>query len=171
MQRSDSLSKKGAQIFKTGHVCFRFLVLVIGCVCIAGCSPSADTNNTLSTKEKEEGWVLLFDGHSTAGWHVFNEGQVPSAWRVADGMLWCDPRLEGVVHGDLTTDSVYGNFDLVFEWKIAKGGNSGVFINVQEGRDYGTAYATGPEMQLLDNQYAEERHRSNPTHLAGTYMT
>lgn len=142
--------------------------LVMGSLLFAACSSSTESPNMLSAKEKEEGWVLLFDGHSTAGWHVFNQGEVSSAWRVANGELWCDPQVQGAVHGDLVTDSTYGDFDLVFEWKIAKGGNSGVFINVQEGPDYGTTYATGPEMQLLDNQYAEERHRSNPSHLAGS---
>lgn len=132
------------------------------------CSHTEEHANTLSAEEARDGWVLLFNGHSTAGWHVFNQGQVPSAWRVVNGELWCDPQVTDAIHGDLVTDSMYTNFDLMFEWKITKGGNSGVFINVQEGPEYGTAYATGPEMQLLDNEYAEERHRSNPSHLAGS---
>ncbi|WP_257659031.1 3-keto-disaccharide hydrolase [Parapedobacter lycopersici] len=143
-------------------------VLATGSLLWITCSGTAERPNTLTPQEAEEGWTLLFDGHSTAGWHIFNQGAVPSAWRAVNGELWCDPQVTDAIHGDLVTDSIYTDFELVFDWKIAKGGNSGVFINVQEGPAYGTAYATGPEMQLLDNEYAEERHRSNPSHLAGS---
>lgn len=142
------------------------IIFMIISVAFVRCTSTVETHNTLSAEEREAGWVLLFDGRSTAGWHVFNQGDSPSAWRAVNGELWCDP--QAAMHGDLVTDSIYSDFDLIFEWKIAKGGNSGVFINVQEAPEYGTAYVTGLEMQLLDNEYAEERHRSNPTHLAGS---
>ena len=147
---------------------FTLLFIALGSLTGISCSGDAtDTPNTLSAAEAKEGWTLLFDGHSLAGWHVFNEGSVPSAWKVANGELWCDPQLTGGIHGDLVTDSIYTDFDLVFEWKIAKGGNSGVLINVQEEPQYGTTFATGPELQLLDNEHAEKRHRDTPSHLAG----
>ena len=142
--------------------------IVAGSIFGMSCTGPAETPNTLSATEAREGWTLLFDGHSLAGWHVFNEGRVPSAWEVVDGELRCNPRATGGIHGDLVTDRVYADFDLTFEWKIAKGGNSGVLINVQEAPGYGTTFATGPEMQLLDNEYAEERHRNMPSHLAGS---
>ena len=36
--------------------------------------------NKLSKIEKQEGWVLLFDGKTLDGWHVYNKGKAQSAW-------------------------------------------------------------------------------------------
>ena len=38
-----------------------------------------------------------------------------------------------------------------WEWKISKGGNSGVFYHVVEDTLYHSPYQTGPEYQLLDD--------------------
>lgn len=111
-----------------------------------------DPHNKLTEAEEKEHWQLLFDGQSLRGWHGYNEKTPPTAWRVKDGELQCIAKTLDLSHGDLVTDSLYQNFDLRFEWKIAKGGNSGVLINVQEDRKYGTTFMTGPEYQLLDNK-------------------
>ncbi|HUB61660.1 MAG TPA: DUF1080 domain-containing protein [Puia sp.] len=116
---------------------------------LAACSPAANKNNVLTDQEVRDGWKLLFDGQTTDGWHLYNRGKVPSAWVVVNGELYCKPdgRLE---HGDLVSDSSYQNFDLRFEWKLIKYGNSGVFIDVVEDTAIRTAWASGPEYQLLD---------------------
>ncbi|WP_243406426.1 3-keto-disaccharide hydrolase [Siphonobacter curvatus] len=108
--------------------------------------------NQLSAQEKKEGWKLLFDGKTLQGWHLYNQGNKPSVWRVDKGELQCVPNGTGstLEHGDLVTDQTYSNFDLKFEWKISKAGNSGVFINVVERKDIPTAWASGPEYQLLE---------------------
>jgi hypothetical protein len=51
--------------------------------------------------------------------------------------------------GDLITVDQYGDFELRLEWKIARGGNSGIMFHVTD--DAGQTYETGPEMQVLDN--------------------
>ncbi|SEM20134.1 protein of unknown function [bacterium A37T11] len=140
------------------------VIILMAAVC---CTHQTTGPNTLSNQEIKEGWKLLFDGKSTQGWHIYNLGDTASCWQVADGTLWCNPHAKNALHGDLVTDSAYHDFELILEWKIAKGGNSGVLINVQEQPQYGTSFATGPEYQLLDNANAEERHRTNPTHYAG----
>lgn len=119
---------------------------------LQACSPRTG-NNQLTDQETKDGWQLLFDGKTTDGWHLYNRGKVPSAWVVVDGELYCKPdgKLE---HGDLISDKEYDNFDLRFEWKIIKYGNSGVFIDVLEDSSIRTAWASGPEYQLLE--------RSNP---------
>jgi hypothetical protein len=127
----------------------------IGSLCIAiavafaACSPEKDRNNRLTDQEAKDGWGLLFDGTTTDGWHLYNRGKVPSAWIVVNGELYCKPdgKLE---HGDLISDKEYENFDLRFDWKIIKYGNSGVFINVLEDTAIRTAWASGPEYQLLE---------------------
>jgi cytochrome c len=106
--------------------------------------------NTLTSKEKKDGWKLLFDGKTTTGWRNFNSKTVGSAWKVADGTLYLDNTTkEG--RGDVITDAEYENFELSIEWKIDSCGNSGILYNVVEDPKYRTVWLTGPEMQVLDN--------------------
>lgn len=107
-------------------------------------------DNSLTDAEQENNWQLLFDGESTEGWRGYNDEELPSNWVVEDGTL--KSLGEG---GDLGGDIVYadeefGNFELYLEWKLAEGGNSGIFYHVVEGEKYPVAYHTGPEYQLID---------------------
>lgn len=108
-----------------------------------------DAHNTLTEEEKAAGWTLLFDGETIEHWHGFQKDSVPSAWQVKDGAIVLTG--EG---GDLVTNEEYRNFELMLDWKISAGGNSGIFFNVSEDPKYKNTYETGPEMQILD----DERH-------------
>ncbi len=130
------------------------------------CSGGSAKHNILSDKEKKDGWVLLFDGNTMNGWHLFNRGNTPSAWSVDSSNLVCNPHAKNVKHGDLVTDKVYENFDLKFEWKISQGGNSGLFVNVQERPELGTTFSTGPEYQLLDDKNVEADYLKDLSHKA-----
>ena len=46
--------------------------------------------NTLTSKEKAEGWVLLFDGQTLNGWRDFNGTSLTGPWEVQDGTIWTD---------------------------------------------------------------------------------
>ena len=129
---------------------------------VAGFSQSP---NTLTTKEKQEGWKLLFDGKSTKGWHTYLRDTVGSRWQVRDGALVFDPTKPESGGGDLVTDEVYENYELDLQWKISRGGNSGIIFDVQEVPKYPDTYITGPEMQVLDNINADDNKK--PNHLAG----
>jgi hypothetical protein len=131
------------------------------------CQQQPTRPNTITEEERKDGWMLLFDGQTTKGWHVYNEGPVLSVWSVQQGELVCDPAAKGVAFGDLVTDLAYGNFAFRFEWKITKGGNSGVFFNVQEDTAFATAWTTGPEYQLLDNLNVTDHNRNDPKRQAG----
>ena len=50
---------------------------------------------------------------------------------------------------DLISEEVYENFELELEWKVAQGGNSGIFYYATEEGDY--IWQSAPEMQVLDN--------------------
>lgn len=121
------------------------------------------TNNSLSDQEKSEGWVLLFDGTSKGGWHVYNTKTDGAAWKVEDGTLHLQPMEKS--GGDVVTDEDYANFDLKLEWKIDTGGNSGIMFFVKEAPKYENTYHTGPEMQVLDN--ARHPDAKIPKHRAG----
>jgi hypothetical protein len=100
--------------------------------------------NTLTAAEKAAGWKLLFDGKTVSGWRGFKTPTPPAGWKAIDGTL---ARAEG--GGDLMTVNQYGDFELQLQWKISKGGNSGIMFHVTE--EGGQTYESGPEMQVLDN--------------------
>jgi azurin len=135
---------------------------------MVGCSSNIEPENRLSDQEEKEGWTLLFDGKTLNGWHLFNRGNIQSAWSVDSGMLVCNPHAKNVKHGDLVTDKVFQDFDLIFEWKISRAGNSGLFVNVQERPDLGTTFSTGPEYQLLDDRNVEPGYLDNLSHKAAS---
>lgn len=147
-----------------------FFVVVV--LFLQACSPGKELHslNKLSPSEKQQGWQLLFDGKTTRGWHSYGGATAGAAWRAVEGTLLLDTsnKKNGKIvgGGDLVTDEEFENFDLLFEWKISPGGNSGVMIYVHEDPEkYKESYFTGPEMQVLDN----ERHSdaNYPKHRAG----
>jgi len=101
-------------------------------------------HNVLSEAERREGWELLFDGTTTRGWRGFKQTGAPQGWRAEDGAL---VRAEG--GGDLVTERSFSDFELELDWKLTKGGNSGIFFRVREDLDH--VWQSGPEMQVLDN--------------------
>lgn len=127
---------------------------------------SCNQPNTNKSTESSNDSTTFYNGKDLNGWHVYNRGNLESKWKVENGELICDPKGKGEF-GDLISDKEYENFELDFEWKVKKGGNSGVFINVKEDSTYAATFATGLEMQLLDNANAEPRHQVDSTHWAG----
>jgi hypothetical protein len=127
-------------------------------------------NNTLTESEKREGWQLLFDGTTTNGWHTYGKKGIGNAWKAQDGTLLLDAasknspqKAEG---GDIVTDREFENFHLIYDWKIAPNGNSGLIFYVQEDpAKYQAVWHTGPEMQVLDN--AGHPDAKITTHRAG----
>jgi hypothetical protein len=98
----------------------------------------------LSPDERAAGWRSLFDGKTTAGWRGYRRADMPSGWQVVDGAL---TRVgEG---GDIVTRDQFANFELSLDWKVAPGGNSGIFYRVTEVGE--RSYHSGPEMQVLDD--------------------
>jgi azurin len=143
------------------------LAIAICTLFLPGCSAGKE-QNVLSDQEKKDGWTLLFDGKTMNGWHLFNNGSIPSAWSVDSGRLVCNPHAKDVKHGDLVTDKVFQDFDLQFDWKISKAGNSGLFINVRERPDLGTTFSTGEEYQLLDDRNVPSEYLGNLSHKAAS---
>ena len=142
--------------------------LIFGISCTGGQKKSADQSeeksaaeevgpNELTQEEKDAGWVLLFDGKTSEGWRGVNKGHFPAGWEVVDGTLHCKGSGMGEAGsqdgGDILYDKEFSNFHMKLEWKIAEGGNSGIFYLGKEVEDW-PIWKTAPEMQVLDN----ERH-------------
>jgi hypothetical protein len=139
----------------------RSLAASIGCVAAtavlcAACSRSSSSAGTVSTipSTNDVVWRPLFDGKTLAGWRSYRSNAPPAGWRVVDGTL-----VREGSGGDIMTAETFGNFELALEWKVAPGGNSGIFYRVSEGAR--ATYETGPEMQVLD----DARHRDGESRL------
>jgi len=101
--------------------------------------------NTLSDSEKKSGWKSLFDGKTTKGWRNYNKKDISNGWQVKDGAL---TRVDKGA-GDIITTEKYEEFELSLEYKISKGGNSGIMFHVIE--QAGPPWHSGPEIQIQDN--------------------
>ena len=94
-------------------------------------------HNQLTKKEQQAGWKLLFDGKTTTGWKgAFIKGFPTKGWRIADGVLMVEPSGGGESSngGDIVSLKEYGNFELMVDFKLTPGANSGVkyFVAAQQ---------------------------------------
>ncbi len=102
--------------------------------------------NTLSDDEAKAGWKLLFDGKSTDGWRSYKKDTISPGWKVEEGTL---SRVDKGA-GDIITKDKFDSFELLIDYKISPGGNSGIMYHVTE--EGGTPWQTGPEIQVQDNK-------------------
>lgn len=134
-------------------IAMRNSILAMLAIFIASALQAQD--NTLTAKEKKQGWKLLFDGKTLNGWHNFNSDKIGEAWQVVEGAIHLNKQQQDGFQvkggGDIVTAGEFENFELSLEWKIAPCGNSGIIFNVTESKDYQYVWQTGPEMQVLDN--------------------
>lgn len=128
---------------------------------LAPCNSPSQSAPMTNTANEKEGWHSLFDGKTTAGWHVYG-GKTAGSWKAVDGTLYLDSSSGATrQRGDIVSNEAFENYHLSLEWKLAKGGNSGIIFNVQDDAGkYRNTYETGPEMQVLDN----ERHSDAKIH-------
>lgn len=155
---------------------------------------SPEPINSLTKKERKEGWVLLFDGKSLDKWQDPRRlDPNADAWTIDDGAIKANARPR--ITEDLFSNETYKDFELQWDWRIAPGGNSGLKYRIQRTvwitRDHpadirrfedmvqwflehpintrperGQDYVIGLEYQMIDNQ-ANADARSGPTHSTG----
>ena len=110
----------------------------------------------------DDGYIVIFDGTSLNGWRGYGKDNVPARWTIEDGCLKFTGTGAGESQsgdgGDIIFTKKFKNFELKFDWKISKGGNSGVFYlarevkTVKDGKEqYEPIYISSPEYQVLDN--------------------
>ena len=133
--------------------------------------------NTLSPAERASGCQLLFDGKTFAGWRGLGYDSVPTAhWKTENGAIKKIPNGEiprladgqPAAGGDLMTTGVFHDFEVSWEWKIGRAGNSGLKYNVSEELSMAAApnhAALGFEYQLLDDSLNDDN--KVPSHRAG----
>ena len=108
---------------------FALGTLSIAVLCI---QPSqADPPNTISSEEQKSGFQPLSNGQDLQGWkHSGN-------WKIEDGVITRQGKGGSLVY---TARKVPDDFEIRFDWKVAKGSNSGVYYR-----------PTQYEYQILDN--------------------
>ena len=89
-------------------------------------------------------WKSLLGEQVADTWRGYQRESMPDGWQMVNGEL---SRVKDA--GDIITTAQFENFELRFEWKVERGGNSGVFFGVSE--DGAVAWHSGPEYQLLHN--------------------
>ncbi len=115
----------------------------------------AQKDNTLSKKERKEGWMLLFDGKTTKGWRgAYKEAFPDSGWAIKDGLLTKIPSAggESKAGGDIITIDKWDNFELKVDFRVSPKGNSGIKYYVNEQNPKPAGSAIGLEFQILDDE-------------------
>lgn len=122
-------------------------------------TPSDDTpvvnllTNNLSDQEKHQGYQLLFNGKDLSGWrNVYSNDRPGKRWSVKDGILSISPSDGSETGNDIVTDKKYKAFELVFNFRLSEGANSGVKYFVDEKYDSGGKSGIGLEYQILDDE-------------------
>ena len=111
-------------------------------------------DNTLSPREKAEGWQLLWDGKTSEGWRGARLNIFPEkGWTIKDGVLTVEKGNggESTNGGDIVTTKKYRNFMLSVDFQITQGANSGIKYFVDPGMNKGAGSAIGCEFQILDD--------------------
>ena len=136
----------------------RLTCLITTLIGIAACASTfaaeGTTPNTLSQQEQVTGWRLLWDGKTNTGWRSARGAEFPkSGWTIKDGELTVAATSggESAAGGDIITREKFSDFELMAEFKITPGANSGIKIFVDPGLNKGDGSAIGPEFQILDD--------------------
>ena len=110
--------------------------------------------NTLSPREKKEGWALLWDGKTNEGLRGAKLSTFPAkGWKMEDGILKVvkSGGAESANGGDIVTTRTYKDFILTVDFKITEGANSGIKYFVNPEMNKGAGSAIGCEFQILDD--------------------
>lgn len=134
----------------------KFILLLFAILLIA-CKENPKTNEIEELEKPDDitsEWISLFDGKTTKGWRAYNGDSLPPGWIARNGELTFDTELGLEQNYKGGKDIIYAleefdNFELSLEWKLPKGGNSGIFYHLKEGFD--SPPIVSPEYQLIDD--------------------
>lgn len=130
-------------------VAFAFLVL-------------SATSNCIAQGKKS---INLLSKENASKWRGYNGKTLPPGWVLSDNMLWVDNDKINEKVNDVSykgsRDIIFSGqefeyFELTIDWKIGKGGNSGILYHVKEG--YGGPSNIAPEYQLIDDENYAQMH-------------
>ncbi len=127
-------------------------LIALSTAALQGCasgSQTASVSAAAPARKKLGPWRPLFDGKNMDAWRGYKMTTMPPAWKIVDGTL-----TKSVTTEDIITRDEFADFELEMEWKLEKGGNSGVFYRGSE--EYNRVYWSSTEYQLLDDANAPD---------------
>ena len=116
---------------------------------------------TQKVNYKKHPWVKLLEGKHANGWRAYNGDKLPPGWTIKDAVLSFNTKLGLEQNYKGGKDIIFGaeefeNFELFIEWKLPKGGNSGIFYHIKEG--FKSIPKISPEYQLIDDANYAKMH-------------
>lgn len=142
-------------------------------------APDWQLENYLSSAEKAEGYILLFDGKTASGWRAYNQSGFPKNWTIEQGTLHVrgsniGSKEQKATLTDIVYETEFSNFILKLEWKISPNGDSGIFYlgkEQQENDALDYLSQSAPEMQIADkqNQTDEQMGKSGTKEAGALY--
>ena len=126
--------------------------------------PAKNTKNKLTDKERIDGWKMLWDGKTTAGWRGAKLDKFPEqGWEIKDGLLSVITAGDGqsTEGGDIVTTELYGDFEFKVDFKITEGANSGIKYYVDTDLNKAEGSAIGLEYQILDDARHPDAYLGN----------
>jgi hypothetical protein len=126
-----------------------------------------DDLNKLTSKEVKEGWQLLWDGSTNAGWRGYKTPAFPAAgWEMKDGILTVlPPQAPAKSGGDIITIKTYKNFELSIDFLYTPGANSGIKYFIDGKTNVGCEYQVLDDKLHPDAKLGKDGNRT----LAGLY--
>ena len=109
--------------------------------------PAADKDDGF--RKPPEGFTPMFNGKDLTGWK--NAEKQSASWKVEDGLL----HYTGKGGGNLQSEKKYKDMEMWVDWKITKGGDSGIYLRGQ------------PQVQIWDNPEGSGTLWNNPKDTPG----
>ncbi|MFP4056305.1 MAG: DUF1080 domain-containing protein [Candidatus Brocadiia bacterium] len=140
-------------------------------LCVAGLAAAASAAEEGFTPDPEKGWVQLFNGKDLSGWKFRGENKT---WEAQDGVLANQRKRDGKkLRGvNIYTEQKFKDFKLHIEFKVPKGGNSGVYLRgrkeIQVHDSYG---AKKPGSGHCGGIYSKKAPDVNASKPAGEWQT
>ncbi len=112
------------------------------------------TKNNLTIDEAKNGWEMLWDGKTSNGWRGAKLDNFPEkGWVMEDGVLsvLSSGGAESRAGGDIVTEKLFKDFELMLDFKLTPGANSGIKYYVDTEINKGPGSSIGLEYQILDD--------------------
>lgn len=117
--------------------------------------PLIDKINKLTKNELDSGWEMLWDGETTKGWRGAKLEAFPEqGWEINNSELivLASGGGESEAGGDIVTLKNYSDFELMVDFKLTSGANSGIKYYVDTNINKGAGSSIGLEYQILDDE-------------------
>ena len=116
---------------------------------VVSCKSTSNGGTAAAAAPKPGVWRPLLTATNADAWRGYKMTALPPGWTVTEGVLSKTKTTE-----DIITREEFADFEFEMDWKLAKGGNSGLFYRASE--EFERVYWSAVEYQLLDDANAAD---------------